>query len=258
MELISGDVRAFGAEAEAVRRLLAQIEAEEEQSTARVLTDAEGTRMVELVSQIIRLGALLDRWDLAIAAYAGPRSSMAEARAGDIAWRVDHLKHFAATRARLGGAGRDRLSRWDWDDRLNDLLTRSIAESEKIVRAIVAGQLREISRAECMVECLRVVPAIFGTLEETPNEVVDFCERHAITEEFLTASKIVKDTFPESTHLRTEVVDDPEGDASWVTLRVRVPKNAAHQYYRECVARLASELPLQARAKLRVRPDLAA
>ncbi len=246
----------FDHEAAILCEAILQRIAKEEAATPLAAPDEEATDLIRRVTELIQLASLLTRWDMAIAAFGGPGSSMASRKATAIASRANKLRGFAAVRARIGDD--QSALRVQWERRLADVLDRSIQQTEEVAWLIRAATFRRITRAECVTECVRVMPAAFNVPEETPQSVIDFCLEHGLTEELLSMSNLVKESFPEATHLRTEVIDDPEGEGSWVTLAVRVPKAGAHESYRGFVSRMVAEIPTPARGFLRFRPDLAA
>jgi hypothetical protein len=78
-----------------------------------------------------------------------------------------------------------------------------------------------------------------------PQDVIDFCGQHGLTDKWQLVVERVDETFPEAQSVTVGMEQDPESNQCWILVDALVPgpAQAIRLRHRECVRQLLRLLP---------------
>ncbi len=214
------------------------------------LTDRQVWQSAVAVAKATAIAAIWLRRDLALAS--GNPSGDHSALLADMLRRLNALEVIAAIRPHAL-AREPRLAQW-WTDDRHRLTLWTLSDSKRVVHQIVNRDLQPLSPFQVLIELVRVLPTHFSVAEQTPDDVIEFCEAEGATFALalLVAAKAVLANFPGARDVELDAVNDPEGAGGWVTIRVTVPGRDSFSRYEQCVNELVRRVPADELHKIRV------
>jgi hypothetical protein len=217
-----------------------------------LFSDDDLHTLVKGIAQTSYLAILLLSRDLALASF-DPRADHS-ALIAEIHRRANALRQFVDIRPRLLKS-EPRIGRW-WDETQQGIILQAIKVSEEVVQRIKSGTLPRRSEQDILLDFVHILPTMFGAAQAAPDNIVEFSSRQGIAYYVLVATRIAKETFPEGADPVFELVHDPEGTDSWITLQIRVPKDDAAARYKRWVSAVVQAIPREHRDQIRLRCDV--